>query len=132
MQDGKDLHRFSGSHGTALPHVSIDEALSNNWLDIWYQPKIDLRRKCFAGAEALVRMNHPQAGLLWPADYLCALDDHGLLKLSEYAVLTSMHHWEIFAEAGFGLRLSINVPAKLLPKSSLGELVAAHRPRAEK
>lgn len=130
--DGDEHHRFSGRHGSTRSPVSIDEALSNNWLAIWYQPKIDLRRKCLAGAEALVRINHPQAGLLWPDDYLDALDDTSLLKLSEHAVLTSMHHWEVFAEAGFGLRLSVNVPANLLAQSSIGELVAAHRPRSEK
>ena len=112
--------------GTAFPvrteqvvaGLSIDEALSNNWLDVWYQPKIDLRRKCLAGAEALVRMHHPQAGLLWPEDYLGALDEEGLLKLSEYSLVTSLRHWTVFAEAGFGLRLSINVPASFLPKDS--------------
>jgi EAL domain-containing protein (putative c-di-GMP-specific phosphodiesterase class I) len=119
-------------HGSAVTRVSIDEALSNNWLDIWYQPKIDLRRKCLAGAEALVRIHHPQAGLLWPEDYLGALDEDGLLKLSEFSLITSLRHWTVFAEAGFGLRLSVNVPASLLPKIPVSALVAAHRPQSEK
>ena len=75
-----ERHRFSGAHGSAVAPVSIDEALSNNWLDIWYQPKIDLWRKCLAGAEALMRMHHPQAGFLWPEDYLEALDQEGLFE----------------------------------------------------
>jgi hypothetical protein len=29
-----ERHRFSGPHGSAITHVSIDEALSNNWLEI--------------------------------------------------------------------------------------------------
>ena len=29
------------------------------WFEIWYQPKIDLKRKCLAGAEALARIHHP-------------------------------------------------------------------------
>src|SRR5689334_25377105 len=115
-ESGDERHRFSGPHGLGVDHVSIDEALSNNWLDVWYQPKIDLRRKCLAGAEALVRVNHPQAGLLWPADYLGALDDAALLKLTEYALLAAMCDWQVFAEAGFGLRLSTNVPTNLLQK----------------
>jgi EAL domain-containing protein (putative c-di-GMP-specific phosphodiesterase class I) len=110
----------------------IDTGLSNDWLDVWYQPKIDLRRKCLAGAEAFIRMNHPQAGALWPDDYLGMLDDAGLIKLSEYAVLTALRDWAVFAEAGFGLRLSIDVPANLLAKMPIGELIAAHRPLSEK
>ena len=99
-EHSEERHRFSGPHGSDVARVSIDEALSNNWLDVWYQPKIDLRRKCLAGAEALVRMHHPQAGLLWPENYLSALDEESLLKLSEYSLVTSMRHWTVFAEAG--------------------------------
>ena len=131
-EHSEERHRFSGPHGSDVPRFSIDEALSNKWLDVWYQPKIDLRRKCLAGAEALVRVHHPQAGLLWPEDYLSALDEESLLKLSEYSLVTLMRHWTVFAEAGFGLRLSVNVPASLLPKIPVNALVAAHRPQSEK
>lgn len=127
-----ERHRFSGPHGSAITHVSIDEALSNNWLEIWYQPKIDLRRKCLAGAEALLRMHHPQAGLLWPEDCTGALDDESLVKLTEYSLVTAMRQWVVFEEAGFGLQLSINVPANLLPNIPIDALVTAHRPQSEK
>jgi EAL domain-containing protein (putative c-di-GMP-specific phosphodiesterase class I) len=131
-EDGEERHLFSGSYGSAITHISIDEALSNNWVDIWYQPKIDLRRKCLAGAEALVRIHHPKAGLLSPEDYLGVLDAESLLRLSEYSVVTLLRHWTVFAEAGFGLRLSINVPASLLSRIQIGALIATHRPQSEK
>ncbi len=111
-----DQARFSGPHESALSRISIDEALEKNWLDIWYQPKIDLRRKCLAGAEALVRMQHPQAGFLWPEDYIDLLDNDGLTKLVEHTMLTTLRHWTVFSDAGFNLRLAINVPAALLPQ----------------
>jgi EAL domain-containing protein (putative c-di-GMP-specific phosphodiesterase class I) len=120
-----------GNDESALHRISIDEALENNWLDIWYQPKIDLRRKCLAGAEALVRMQHPQAGALWPDDYIDQVDDDGRAKLVEYAMLTAFHHWTVFADAGFNLRLAINVPATLLPRLPISALVAAHRPASD-
>jgi EAL domain-containing protein (putative c-di-GMP-specific phosphodiesterase class I) len=131
-EHNEERHRFSGPRGSEIARVSIDEALANNWLDVWYQPKIDLRRKCLAGAEVLVRVHHPQAGLLWPEDFLTALDEESLLKLSEYSLVTSLRHWTVFAEAGFGLRLSINMPASLLPRIPVNSLVAAHRPRSDK
>lgn len=131
--DQNERHkRGSGLHDSKITHVSIEDALSSGWLDVWYQPKIDLRRRCLAGAEALVRMHHPQAGLLWPGDYLGTLDESDLLKLSEYSLVTSLRHWAMFAEAGFGLRISINMPANLLPKIPVSSLLAEHRPRSEK
>ncbi|HEY6023556.1 MAG TPA: EAL domain-containing protein [Pseudolabrys sp.] len=123
-----DLRRFSGPHESTITRISISEALEQNWLDIWYQPKIDLRRKCLAGAEVLVRMQHPQAGLLWPEDYLSLVNDNDLAVLVEHALLTTMRHWAVFADAGFNLRLAIKVPAGLLPGLPISELVAAHRP----
>ena len=128
---GDDQARFSGPHESALTRISIDEALEKNWLDIWYQPKIDLRRKCLAGAEALVRMQHPQAGFLWPEEYIDALDNDGLTKLIEHTMLTTLRHWTVFADAGVNLRLAINVPAALLPQLPIGSLVAAHRPASD-
>lgn len=128
-QDETEHHQLAGARGSTIPHVSIDEAMSRNWLEVWYQPKIDLRRKCLAGAEALVRVNHPQAGLLWPADYLGPLDDAALL--TEYALLAAMRDWQVFAEAGFGLHLSTNVLTTLLQKIPIAEVVAAQRPRSK-
>lgn len=128
---GDDQARFSGPHESDVTRISIDEALEQNWLDIWYQPKIDLRRKCLAGAEALVRIQHPQAGLLWPEDYISLLDDDGLTRLAEHTVLTTLRHWTVFDDAGFNLRLAINVPAVLLPRLPISALVAAHRPTSD-
>jgi EAL domain-containing protein (putative c-di-GMP-specific phosphodiesterase class I) len=124
--------RDSGPHDSSLAHVSIDDALSHGWLDVWYQPKIDLRRKCLAGAEALVRLDHPQAGLLWPEDYLGALDESDQLKLTEYSLVACLRDWTVFADAGFELRLSVNVPATLLPKIPVVSLLVQHRPQSEK
>jgi EAL domain-containing protein (putative c-di-GMP-specific phosphodiesterase class I) len=128
---GDDQARFSGLHESAVRRISIDEALEKSWLDIWYQPKIDLRRKCLAGAEALVRMQHPQAGFLWPEDYVGLLDDEGLIKLVEHTMRTTLRHWTVFSDAGFNLRLAINVPATLLPQLPIKALIAAHRPASE-
>src|ERR1700724_2583247 len=54
----------------ARPHIEIDEALRNGWFEMWYQPKIDLKRKCLAGAEALARIRHPRFGVLLPGGFL--------------------------------------------------------------
>jgi len=123
--------RFSGPSASTQRRIEVDEALRNNWLEIWYQPKIDLKRKCLAGAEALARIRHPQEGMLWPASFLPGIDDDSLAHLSEHALLTTLRNWMDFAEAGFNLHLAINVPASALSRVPIGEIVAEHRPRAE-
>jgi EAL domain-containing protein (putative c-di-GMP-specific phosphodiesterase class I) len=104
--------------------------LDPNSLEVWYQPKIDLRRKCLAGAEALLCINHPQAGLLWPEDYLRSLDDAEMAKLTEHALVTVLGHWSIFAESGFDLRLAINVSATTFSQLPIKALVTERRPQS--
>ncbi len=113
------------------PRIAIGEALRNNWLEIWYQPKIDLKRKCLAGAEALARIRHPQEGLLWPESFLPGVDENSLALLTEHALLATLRNWTTFADSGFNLHLAINVPSSALSKLPLIALVEQHRPKAE-
>jgi len=123
--------RFSGPPASAPTRIAVDEALHNNWLEMWYQPKIDLKRKCLAGAEALARIRHPQEGMLWPESFLPGIDEESLTNLTEYALLTTLRNWAIFADAGFNLHFAINVPASALSKLPVAELVTQNRPRSE-
>lgn len=124
--------RFSSVPATAPTRIAVDEALRNNWLEIWYQPKIDLKRKCLAGAEALARIRHPQEGVLWPESFLPGIDDESLAHLTEHALLTTLRNWTSFADVGVNLHLSINVPASALSKLPIVEIVAQNRPQSDK
>lgn len=100
------------------PRVGIDDALARGWLEIWYQPKIDLRRKCLAGAEALARIRHPEQGVLLPSSFLAGVTEASIARLAEHALIETLHNWPRFDEAGFNLNLAINVPVCRLRKLS--------------
>jgi DNA-binding response OmpR family regulator len=53
-----------GSAPTTQERASLDEALKGNWVEFWYQPKIDLRKKQLAGVELFARIRHPERGIL--------------------------------------------------------------------
>jgi EAL domain-containing protein (putative c-di-GMP-specific phosphodiesterase class I) len=112
-------------------HFDIDEALRHNWLEMWYQPKIDLRQKCLAGAEALARIRHPEYGVLLPASFLSGVADDDLISLTEHALMTTLRDWEVFDAAGFNLRLAINLPVNHLLKLPIATIVSENRPAAE-
>ena len=114
------------------PHVDLEQALRENWLEIWYQPKIDLRRKCLAGAEALARIHHPTLGVLLPQSFLGDdVDDAMLTRLTEHAFITTLHDWTTFEAAGFNLHLAINVPVNVLLRLPVPTLVREYRPKSE-
>jgi len=120
-----------GSATDAPLHVELGEAIRETWLEMWYQPKIDLRQKCLAGAEALARIRHPEHGVLLPASFLPGVDEESLVKLTEHALLTTLRDWETFDAAGFNLRLAINVPVNQLLKLPIPTIVNENRPKAE-
>jgi EAL domain-containing protein (putative c-di-GMP-specific phosphodiesterase class I) len=113
------------------PCVALTGPVNADWLQLWYQPKIDLRQKCLAGAEAFVRIVHPEHGILAPASYLAGTDEDSLARLTERALLTTLSDWTKFSDAGFNLRLAINVPVNLLVRLPIAKLVSEHLPKAE-
>lgn len=114
------------------PRISIAEALEQNWLELWYQPKIDLKRKRLAGAEALARIHHPEHGLMWPESFLPDVDADSVAQLTERALIATLQDWSVFEQAGFNLHLAINVPVAVMVRVPIVDLVREHRPRSSR
>ena len=115
------------------PSIEVDEALNNGWFEDWYQPKIDLKRKCLAGAEALACVRHPGLGLLMPGGYTCGTGTGAdAARLSEHALLAILRNWSLFDEAGFNLSLAIKIPVRMLLDLPIRDLVAEHRPISDR
>src|SRR2546423_4712540 len=58
---------------------ALERALEDEALVLHFQPEVDLASGAVVGMEALLRWQHPQRGLLWPADFLAVADGDGLL-----------------------------------------------------
>ena len=132
LADDEQQSQTDSVNATARPRIAIAEALRNNWFEIWYQPKIDLKRKCLAGAEALARIHHPQFGVLQPGNFLPEVDENSIAELAQQAVLATLLDWTMFDEAGFNLHLAINVPVNVLLKLPIPQLVAEYRPKTDR
>ena len=115
----------------APPIGPLDEALRETRLELWYQPKIDIKQRCLAGAEALARIRDPDKGVLLPGSFLPGVSDDVMARLTEHALLTVLRDWSVFDEAGFNLRLAINVPVHLLDRLPIDKIVTENRPKAE-
>ncbi len=119
-------------HGDTRPRIAIDEALASGWFEMWYQPKIDLKRKCLAGAEALARICHPDYGVLLPGTFLPIATEDSIAHLTEHALISALTNWPMFEQAGFNLHLSINVPVRMLLDLPIPAIVDEYRPQSER
>jgi EAL domain-containing protein (putative c-di-GMP-specific phosphodiesterase class I)/ActR/RegA family two-component response regulator len=98
----------------ASPRVDLGEALREKWLEVWYQPKIDLGSLSVSGAEALVRVRHPTQGLVQPIDFLPPASDPLYKPLTTFVLRRAMSDWLLFEQHGFPLKLAVNIPASIL------------------
>jgi EAL domain-containing protein (putative c-di-GMP-specific phosphodiesterase class I)/FixJ family two-component response regulator len=94
--------------------IDPDEALRAGWLELWYQPKIDLASFAVCGAEALLRVGHPEYGIVSPAAVVPPGGDPLHQALSKFVIRRAMEDWQRFADQGMPLKLSVNLPVSVL------------------
>jgi EAL domain-containing protein (putative c-di-GMP-specific phosphodiesterase class I)/ActR/RegA family two-component response regulator len=112
-----------------LATVDLREALKNKWLELWYQPKLELASHNFVGAEGLIRCRHPVHGLLDPVSFLPKASAGSLTSLTEHVVLTALRDWEQLATLGFNIRLAVNASIGSLINLNLPVLIRENRPK---
>ena len=84
-------------------------------LVLHYQPKIDLATRRTTGVEALVRWQHPTAGLLMPAQFMPEAGRSELIEPLTRCVLDeALHQLREWRDAGFDLTMAVNISARSL------------------
>jgi diguanylate cyclase (GGDEF)-like protein/PAS domain S-box-containing protein len=90
----------------------IRQALAARQFVLFYQPKVNMRTGKVVGAEALIRWQHPERGLLPPGMFLPVIEDHPLaVELGEWVMETALAQMESWQAEGFDLPVSVNVSA---------------------
>jgi EAL domain-containing protein (putative c-di-GMP-specific phosphodiesterase class I) len=98
---------------TATP-IDIEEALHSGWLELWYQPKIDVRTHAIVGAEALARIRHPEWGIVLPGYFVSDDGDPHSRALSQFVIQKVASDWQQYVVESGPIELSINLPIAFL------------------
>jgi diguanylate cyclase (GGDEF)-like protein len=102
--------RRARSHHQLLQEIR--QGLAGGEFELYFQPKLDLAARRLAGAEALIRWNHPRRGLLLPADFMRAVENTDLeIELGEWVIATAVGHLRRWREAGLRIQVAINISA---------------------
>jgi len=112
------------------PKVTLAQAIKNDWLELWYQPKIDLATKRLTGAEGLIRVRHPKHGIIFPNQFLPGSAEEDMLALTQKVILAALHDWDELAGNGVPLKLAVNTPVSALVKLPIAQMLREERPRA--
>jgi EAL domain-containing protein (putative c-di-GMP-specific phosphodiesterase class I) len=112
--------------------IDLRDALRNRWIEFWYQPKIDLRKKQLIGVEAFSRARHPRDGVLMPNAFMPGASEGDLVTLSEQALDQALQASLNFCKLGVNLRPAVNIPINALLKVPVADIVESHRGKFEK
>ena len=91
--------------------TDLHDAIENNELRLFYQPKVDIITKQTVGMEALVRWFHPRLGMIPPVKFIGLAEENGLiLPIGDWVLNEACRQTACWIRQGFGeLKVSVNV-----------------------
>ncbi|ENO85965.1 EAL domain-containing protein [Thauera linaloolentis] len=111
------------SHHESLERIRL--GFSRQEFVLHYQPKVNMRSGEVIGAEALIRWQHPEQGLLPPARFLPALEHHPLgIALGEWVIDTALAQIENWRDQGLHVPVSVNIAANHLQRPDFAQRLA--------
>ncbi|MFY9748795.1 MAG: EAL domain-containing protein [Acidobacteriaceae bacterium] len=98
---------------------------------LYYQPRVNMSTGVLAGAEALIRWDHPTRGRLLPDLFLPVIENHPLIdRIGEWVIGKALQQLESWSAAGLRIPVSVNIAAHQLQQPGfvdrLRDLLAAH------
>jgi diguanylate cyclase (GGDEF)-like protein/PAS domain S-box-containing protein len=95
--------------------TQIEEGLAEGQFELFYQPKVELGSMNIIGAEALIRWNHPERGVLQPDEFLRFIENTALdITMGEWVIDQALLQLDQWAAQGFEIEISVNISANHL------------------
>ncbi|MFW2374594.1 MAG: EAL domain-containing protein [Gammaproteobacteria bacterium] len=118
-----EMHKLASR--TLQLENALRRALERNELLLHYQPQIDINSQEIIGCEALLRWNHPELGLISPAEFIPIAEDSGqILPIGEWVLRTAVKQNLAWQQAGFKpLVMAVNISAAQFRQLGLTVLV---------
>lgn len=106
----------------------LHKALENNRFSLHYQPRVDTLDATIVGAEALLRWDHPERGMVSPVEFIPILETSGLIvNVGLWVIKESIRQVKIWMDEGLwrpDMRIGVNISPRQFRSSSFVQDVA--------
>jgi len=94
---------------------AVKNALALGQLEVFYQPRVNLLNSKIVGAEALLRFNHPDLGMVSPSEFIPIVEKLNLINdIGEWVLLQACKQLRLWLANNIDFRMSVNVSARQL------------------
>lgn len=104
----------------------LRRAVLNNEFEVYYQPQVHIATGKIVGAEALVRWNDPEKGMIYPCLFIPIAEDTGLIiAIGEWVLNETCRQGKIWLDGGHRLTLAVNLSAHQVRHQNIPAMVEA-------
>jgi diguanylate cyclase (GGDEF)-like protein/PAS domain S-box-containing protein len=115
---------FDTSGGRLQLERHLHHAFERGEFVLHYQPMIETRTARVVGAEALIRWNHPDRGLLPPDEFIAIAEECRLIvPIGEWVLRTACEQMQSWHRAGHQLRIAVNLSPRQFQQRDLTTMV---------
>lgn len=104
----------------------IRQAIHDNSMCLYYQPKVDIKKGTVTSLEALARWPHLTEGIILPSDFIPLVEQSGLIRpFTLWALNLAIEQCRYWAKAGIELNIAVNLSTRNLLDPSLPDNIAS-------
>lgn len=119
-----EAHQDKDSLGQLALSNDLRNAINDEELTIYYQPKLDLKTGLTRGTEALIRWKHPERGFISPDQIIYIAEHTGLIKpLTRWVLKTAISQCSQWHKQGLHLTIAVNLSTQNLQDPGLSDAI---------